>query len=210
MTTFLLIRHGDKEPVPPDPDLNKLGKEQALQTAEFLTQFPISHIISSPLKRARQTADYTADFFQLPVKTDIRLRERINWGDDPTLDREAFIQLWKETTLNRDHIPKFGNSSRQTGEFLKAVMQEQGDSDHNYVALFTHGGAIADFLRNVLPESELSAIKATYPDGYDYEIHECSITTAKFDTATRDFLIININQTDHLQALNSELLQTDS
>lgn len=199
MTTFYLIRHGDKYAIPPDPDLNGLGKTQAEDVAQFLSQFPITKIVSSPLKRSQQTAAHTASILKLPVQTDIRLRERINWGDDPTLDRDAFIQFWKETTLDRDYVPEFGNTSRQTGENIQAVIQEYADLGHEHVALFTHGGAIADFLRNILPETQLADIKVVYPDGYDYEVHECSVTVVTLDAKTNQISVLNMNQTGHLR-----------
>ena len=43
-----------------DPPLNDEGKRQAIAAAQFLKQFQIQHVISSPLLRAFVTADYAA------------------------------------------------------------------------------------------------------------------------------------------------------
>lgn len=195
MKTFFLIRHGDKHPIPPDPELNELGHKQAQTTAQYLKQFPITKIITSPLLRTQQTALHIANALQLTLETDLRLRERLNWGDDPTQSRENFIHLWMQTSKDRAFVPHIGLSSLQAGKSLEQVVSELTVSDHQYIALVTHGGIIADFLRNVFPERELSALVREYPDGFDYEVSECSVTEILIGNT---FKLMRANDSAHL------------
>ena len=58
-----------------DIPLNETGIEQAKGLAEKAASLGIDIIISSPLKRARQTADIVGDALGLSVLTDERLTE---------------------------------------------------------------------------------------------------------------------------------------
>jgi broad specificity phosphatase PhoE len=66
--TLLIIRHGQttwnaEHRLPgqlPGVVLNDTGKQQAARLAEALNVLPISAVISSPLERARETAEYIA------------------------------------------------------------------------------------------------------------------------------------------------------
>lgn len=58
-----------------DIPLNETGIEQAKGLAEKAASLGIDIIISSPLKRARQTADIVSDALGLSVLTDERLTE---------------------------------------------------------------------------------------------------------------------------------------
>ena len=84
---LILIRHGQTEwnatgrwQGQADPPLNAVGREQAQRTAQELQTQQIEVLISSDLKRARETAEIIAAAFKMEVQLDPRLRE-INLGD---------------------------------------------------------------------------------------------------------------------------------
>lgn len=198
MTTFYLIRHGDKYQIPPDPELNDLGRMQAVKMATALGDLPIDAIVSSPLMRTRQTAQYLADKKNLSISFDSRLRERINWGDQRGQSRETFVREWIRSTKDREYVPSAGLSSRQAGENMLSVMSELLPSPHEHVALVSHGGIIADFLRNVFPADSLTDLLMKFPNGLDYDIHECSITEIIFSD-NLDIRLERLNDWSHLQ-----------
>src|SRR6266702_4660281 len=74
--TLLIIRHGQtawnvEHRLPgrlPGIELNDIGRQQAARLAEALTILPISAIISSPLERARETAEIVVKGRDLPVQ----------------------------------------------------------------------------------------------------------------------------------------------
>lgn len=58
-----------------DTDLNNHGREQAVEMAEKLASMGLGIIFSSPLKRARQTAEIISAKLNLPVLIDERIKE---------------------------------------------------------------------------------------------------------------------------------------
>ena len=87
MALVILVRHGQTDenvsgrisgqgPVP----LNVRGQEQARLAAEILAPLGITHICSSPLVRARQTAAFLAERLQKPIEEIPDLRE-VGYGD---------------------------------------------------------------------------------------------------------------------------------
>lgn len=87
MALVILVRHGQTDenvsgrisgqgPVP----LNARGQEQARLAAEVLAPLGITHIFSSPLVRARQTAEFLAERLQKSIEEIPDLRE-VGYGD---------------------------------------------------------------------------------------------------------------------------------
>lgn len=85
---FFFLRHGETDHNKQnllqgwtDIPLNELGIEQARKAADALCQQPITRIVSSPLKRARRTAELIAELSGHPEITfDEALREK-GFGD---------------------------------------------------------------------------------------------------------------------------------
>lgn len=80
---ILFVRHGQTDHNAArliqgrnDPSLNQTGLAQAKSLARQLMDQPFELIISSPLKRARQTAEVIAEQTGRPVQFDERLMER--------------------------------------------------------------------------------------------------------------------------------------
>lgn len=172
---FYLIRHGNRPDIAGDPELSELGIKQAILTAEVLKDKKISRIFCSPLKRARGTACVIADKLEINTITiDDRLKERFNWGDDPTQSFEEFIAEWQKTTHNRNYLPPAGDSSHNSGERLKDFINELCSKVNNETILIvTHGGITADLLRNLFDDAFIKTFK---PDFLEAGIQECSIT----------------------------------
>lgn len=78
---FFLVRHAIKEKAVGDVPITPRGIEQAKRTAQYFNHLNVTAIISSPLRRARETAEYIASDTKRTVRVDRRLRERANWGD---------------------------------------------------------------------------------------------------------------------------------
>jgi ribonuclease H / adenosylcobalamin/alpha-ribazole phosphatase len=86
-TTMLMLRHGET-PLSAEKrfagvgeiPLTETGVMQARAAAKALADRPVDAIVSSPLGRARQTAQEVADVLGLPVRTEDGLRET-DFGD---------------------------------------------------------------------------------------------------------------------------------
>ena len=80
---FFLFRHGQStynvqgllQGRTNSSELTDLGKKQAFKTGKALKTYPLEVIFSSPLKRARQTADIVTEVLQVPVYTDEHFTE---------------------------------------------------------------------------------------------------------------------------------------
>ena len=182
MTTFYLIRHGDRERTIGDPPLSAVGTAQARATAAFLRATPLQAVYASPLRRARETAAHIAAPRGLPVVEDARLRERANWGDLPGQTFADFAAMWERGTRDRDFIPPVGDSARQAGARIEAFVQEIALAypDGQVVAV-THGGVIADFLVNVFAVDELDRWHPEFLAVQSKIVAECSITVVRSD-----------------------------
>jgi broad specificity phosphatase PhoE len=84
---FYFVRHGETENNAAglitgslDIDLTARGREQALAAAEALAHEPITGAYTSPLKRARETAEPIASRLHVPLHIIEALAER-NWGE---------------------------------------------------------------------------------------------------------------------------------
>jgi broad specificity phosphatase PhoE len=75
----LLVQHGEKEPLPGDPGLTEWGRRQATAAGRWISeQFSVNELWSSPLRRAVETASEVAHWTGNVIRTDERLRERMN------------------------------------------------------------------------------------------------------------------------------------
>ncbi|MFE4869445.1 histidine phosphatase family protein [Streptomyces sp. NPDC056682] len=168
MTIFYLVQHAEKQRQLGDPGLTVLGRQQAARTARHLQDVGIGALFSSPLRRARETAQFIAAACGLQVQEDARLRERMNWSDDaPIVD---FLDDWAATVRDRDYMPRSGDSSRQAGDrFLACLTGLAGEPGP--VAVVTHGGITVDLLRTLAGDDALE-------DSLLYGgVPSCAITT---------------------------------
>lgn len=84
MTRVLWMRHGEstwnvagrEQGRTPHPPLTDLGRRQVQRAAHALADRGVTTVVSSPLVRARQSADLVADVLGLAVVEDPRLVER--------------------------------------------------------------------------------------------------------------------------------------
>jgi len=168
MTLVYLVQHGEKQPIPGDPELTKLGRGHAARTGQWLRNAGLGAVYSSPARRAWQTAEIIADVVGLSVVADARLRERANW--DATQPIADFLGDWAHSTHDRDFVPRCGDSSCTAAERLRSFIVELATAPAP-VAAATHGGVTVDLLRTLLGDQALPADLVT--DG----MPSCAITT---------------------------------
>src|SRR5262245_58569583 len=104
------ILQGNAIDLPLSPD----GERQAREVAVFLRRFPISHVYSSGMLRARQTADVIARELEVSASNVLELHE-CNVGLWEGLDwqtiRERFPEEHRRFVDNPAEIPYFGCES---------------------------------------------------------------------------------------------------
>ena len=197
MTAVYLIRHGQKELHAGDPGLTITGIDQAKQTGKYLSQFPITKIVSSPFKRTIETAQHIASELELEHTLHDDLVERMNWAD-PTVTRQQFLQEWIKATNDREYIPKYGDSSLATGQRIENAISQIVDQNQ-HIVLVTHGGAILDYLRNLFGDEELAVLRTTYEEGDDYQMMNCAVNKVILG---EEPLLVMLNFVEHLSSIS--------
>ncbi|MFE8976749.1 bifunctional RNase H/acid phosphatase [Streptomyces cyaneofuscatus] len=137
--TFVLLRHGETLLTPEkrfsgsggtDPELSAIGRDQAARAAaHFAALGTVQEIVSSPLRRCRETAAAVADRLGLDIRIEDGLREtdfgawegltfgevRERYGDDlttwladpetaPTGGGESFAEVAERVAAARDRL----------------------------------------------------------------------------------------------------------
>ncbi|WNQ10780.1 histidine phosphatase family protein [Paenibacillus aurantius] len=199
ITNFFLVRHAIKEKAKGDVSITPDGIMQAQLTARYLSSSPIKAVVSSPLRRARETAKYIASATRSEVTEDIRLRERANWGDLPEQTFDEFVEMWEQCTRDPDYIPPVGDSAKQACMRLSSLLSELGNihPPESNIVIVTHGGLITDFLVNAIPESELNVWHPSFIEEQSNLVPECSITKLNYDNGK--FSIDDFANVEHLK-----------
>ena len=144
-----------------DKSLTDKGRMQASQLADFLKTVEVSHLFSSPMKRARETSKYISQTKKLPIRIVEEIRE-VNVGDLEKLKPEEMkkgwklyfeiAQSWYQGSPER-RFPNGENMSELLKRFNTAVKIVLKESNGKPAVLLGHGGifitGLAEILTNV-------------------------------------------------------------
>ncbi|HET6810329.1 MAG TPA: histidine phosphatase family protein [Acidimicrobiales bacterium] len=162
-TELLIVRHGESAPARPDdpfplvdghgdPPLAPEGREEAERVGERLALERIDAVYVTSLRRTRETAEPLARRSGLPIRVEAGLREVFLGEWEGGLFRKmvadghpAALRMMAEQRW--DAIP-----GAESGEALEARVAEAlgrivAAHPDGRVAVFTHGGVIAEILR---------------------------------------------------------------
>ena len=129
MTDLILVRHGRTEANASglllgrlDPDLDELGREQATALAGAVEQLgsPIGAVVSSPLKRALQTASA----FETSIEVDDRFVE-LDYGElDGVPITDVPSELWALWRSDIHFAPPGGESLAHLGTRVRDACED--------------------------------------------------------------------------------------
>jgi broad specificity phosphatase PhoE len=164
----LLVRHAlplrSEHGQGSDPDLSDEGKAQVARLPEALARFPISRVLSSPQRRAIQTAKPVAAARELSVEVDERFAEYDR--DLPVYIpveqiREEMPNEWAR--LTQGHLPSAVDEDAFRARVLAAVDDLVAAADpEDTVAVFSHGGVINLLLHEILGTARLLSFPVDY------------------------------------------------
>jgi broad specificity phosphatase PhoE len=164
----LLIRHAlplrSEHGEGSDPDLSEEGLAQIARLPEALTRFPISRVVSSPQRRAIQTAEPVAAARELPVEIDDRFAEYDR--DLPHYIpiehiRDENPQEWARMAEGR--LPSTVDEGAFRARVRAAVDDVVAAADpEDTVAVFSHGGVINVLLHEILGTARLLSFPVDY------------------------------------------------
>lgn len=105
--------------------LSELGVQMAKAAAEALADRDIGYVVSSPLERARETAEPIAAQFELPVAVDDRLIESANWfeGKRVSPGDGSFRDPRNWWVLRDPMTPSWGEAYRVIAERMFEAVQ---------------------------------------------------------------------------------------
>lgn len=132
-----------------DIPLNETGIAQANEALEYSKQLKLDEIYSSPLSRAKQTADIINSFHKVKITTDDRLKEICMGNLQGTLLSDLSEE---DRDLSFSHLEHFGGES--TAEFnfrVESFFKEIENSSKN-ILIVAHGGvfrAIYRYINNI-------------------------------------------------------------
>ena len=205
-TTILLIRHGEtpwnaarRLQGHIDIPLNELGLQQAAALGQALAGEPLAAILSSDLQRARQTAQAVAELQQLPVQTDILLRERCYGAFEGLLYADIAARYpheyaqWQARQI--DAVMPSGERqaesfrqfyARANGAIARWAARYEGQT----IAIVAHGGVLECAYRE--------AVGMTLDSPRDFQVKNASVN--RFSYADGKLHLVHWGNIEHLSA----------
>ncbi|KUH66132.1 phosphoglycerate kinase [Mycolicibacterium novocastrense] len=188
---LLIIRHALPLRSEPgqgsDPDLSEEGIEQAKRLPDALARFPISRLVSSPQKRAIQTAEPVAEALGLSIDIDDRLAEY-----DRDLSHYTPVEEISEEDMRRLANGELPSGVDQSA-FIARVKAGVDDivraaEREDTVALFSHGGVINAVVHDVMGTERLLCVQVDY----------AGITRLLWSSSREAFFVAGVNSTEHV------------
>ena len=147
--------------------LTALGKQQALTLADRLKEIPFTSIYSSPILRARETAEILSRSFHPGYQVTEALREY----DCGVLEDKSDEKSWRlhteiaeDWTLHHNHLrkPEGGESyldiQARFLPFIEKLKRERLHDEH--ILLLAHGGLLQLMLPLILTNVDNSFVRA--------------------------------------------------
>ncbi|MEM8943109.1 MAG: histidine phosphatase family protein [Pseudomonadota bacterium] len=187
---LILIRHGepDLSQGNDDPPLSSRGVRQASETAARLALEPVDRIITSPLLRARQTADALASRLNLEVEVAEGVAEVDRWGAS-YVSVEALRRQGGQPWANflADPVGTLGGDEQLFRQEVTASIREIAQSTHGRTAIATHGLPINLILAELLGLEGLT----------NFAPHHASVTRLHIGLGGR-MSVLSVNEITHL------------
>jgi probable phosphoglycerate mutase len=154
---LIIIRHGlplrveKKDNTPADPGLSETGIKQAEKLGQWLKNDKIDAIYSSPMKRARMTAEPLSKFKEIEVNIDPGLAEfDVQSSAYVPMEelRETDYERWKELVTGGFEAMYDLEAFRQ--KVLEGLDRIAAENKGKRVVVVCHGGLINTFAAHVL------------------------------------------------------------
>ncbi len=168
-----------------DVDLNETGRNQIRAIAQTLIDKNIGVIVTSPLKRARQTAEIVNGLLKVDIVVEERFKER-NFGILEGLSWDEFSQKYPaiasqpgNSEKRQEYLPN-GESIETVNERVKSALSTlykkyAGKS----ILLVTHQGIIRLIRRLLVQESVEDTLNNEFKNG---EYKEIEVSKSNFDS----------------------------
>lgn len=203
-TTVYLVRHGETALTPLrkfsgdgplNPELTQIGRTQAKALAKEVALFKPDLLISSPLKRAQETAQ------EIEKSTGLKMQIEKIWiecsfglWDGLSSDEVAaeYPNEYKRWLASSSQIPPEGESYDETmARALEGLDTLVTDHPHKKIVVVTHNGVIKTAVAGVMQANPNSI--------FNLDISPCSITTISIWPSDNLMAIRGMNERSHLR-----------
>jgi broad specificity phosphatase PhoE len=178
-----------------DSQLSPLGRRQCQAVAEALGALAIDAVISSPLSRARESAQAIADQLKLSVEIEPRLMEinagvfqGLSWDD---IDQQFPAEAVRWRSQDPDYRIPAGESRRDLMARAREAFCAIRESGYRQAIVVAHGGSLSAAFKALL---EIPATRNPFTLGNG------SISTVVWE---KDFKLLTLNETGHLRDARS-------
>jgi 2,3-bisphosphoglycerate-dependent phosphoglycerate mutase len=144
MKRLYLVRHCQALGQKPEADLTEIGKQQAVELAEYFSDKSIEYIISSPFLRAVNTIKPLSEMVNQEIECDVRLQERILCATP----FENWMELLERTYLDFDLKFEGGESSNEALSRGMQVIQEMIQRPETNILAVTHGALLSLLIKH--------------------------------------------------------------
>ncbi len=212
---LFLVRHGETKwnhenrlQGQKNSPLTEKGLKQIKEMALFFSEIEIDFIYSSPLERAKQTAEEIAKLKKKEIVFFEELRE-ISFGIMEGLTKEEihgiFPGLWEKRHEDKFHfrIPEgesYFDLTRRAEKFLKKLKEMHSEKNHESILVVSHGcmtRAILGCLAKEVPKHEIANLGVSHEFVYEIEfekepkIFNLNIKTGKKSEGLLGFEVMN-------------------
>jgi broad specificity phosphatase PhoE len=190
---LLLIRHALPHRSEPgegsDPDLSADGVEQANRLPDALARFPITRLVSSPQRRAVQTAEPVAAARGLTIDIDERLAEYDrDLAHYIPIEQIAADYPEELARLAGGHLPSTVDEDAFLARINEGIRDIADAGDHeDTVALFSHGGVINGLLHGILRTEKVLCVNVDYAG-----------VTRLLSSRKGELYVASVNGTEHV------------
>lgn len=199
---LILIRHGQSvgnirvnEDMPDSP-LTELGMKQAERVAKYVSQRPVTRIISSPLIRAVQTAQPLSEALSLQIELWKDLYEYREGCAYTGPSRKEWSRLYPEAVLcstmeEEGWIYPGGETPITVAERAKAMVRKlrQPEYADDCIAMFAHGSFNDYLIREILQISSKAQVN----------FHQSNTNVNVFVIKDNETEVRKLNLTEHLE-----------
>lgn len=191
MTVICLVRHGEtdwnnqrKIQGRKDIPLNEMGSLQAKDCQNYLSKFDWNVIVTSPLQRAKQTAEIINEELQLPIVVMEEFIER-DYGEIEGLTIEERLK----------YFPNSECPSQEKFEVVRERVMSGINRLHELyknqnIIVVAHGGVIKVLLNSLFNEEVISRKNGLFNGGMSHIIYDDG------------WYVKDYNQVSHLSTLN--------
>ena len=209
--TLLLIRHGEtawnREKIfrgVHDIPLNANGRAQAEQLAKALAGREIHAAYSSPLSRARETAQIALRGHDIPIEDHPDLKD-FDYGEWTGLKDSVVAERWSEEHARWNTSPHQAHPSG--GETLEGVRNRAVDFLSTLVEKHPEQ-SIALFAHRVVNKILILSMLSLELDRFPY-ICQDNCCLNEFFYSGEDFIVASLNDTCHIRGSKASLLKED-